>query len=64
MNVKLTRKLSAAIDGIDLSQHWVGDVINLPDTEALILIAEGWAVCVDEAPAAPRDEPPPGSQRD
>lgn len=43
MRVRLTRKLAAELDGIDLSLHHVGDTIDLPTREARTLIAEGWA---------------------
>ena len=43
MNVKLTRKLSSLIDGIDLTDHSVGEILDLSDSEARILVAEGWA---------------------
>lgn len=42
-HVRLTRKLAAVVDGIDLSRCQVGDVIELTDHEARLLIAEGWA---------------------
>jgi hypothetical protein len=44
MYVRLTRKLAEQIDGIDLSNHAVGDVIDLPGRKARTLVAEGWAV--------------------
>jgi hypothetical protein len=43
MQIRLTRKLADAIDGIDVSGHAVGDVIDLPQHDATILVAEGWA---------------------
>lgn len=43
MRVCLRRKLSARIDGVDLANNDVGDVIDLPDRKARLLIAEGWA---------------------
>lgn len=43
MQVRLTRKLANLIDGIDLSRRNVGDIIDVPEREARILIAEGWA---------------------
>lgn len=49
MRVRLTRKLAERIDGIDLSGRSVGDVLDLPDREALCLIAEGWALPLDAA---------------
>jgi hypothetical protein len=43
MMVRLTRKHAECIDGIDLSSHRVGQILDLPDREAALLIAEGWA---------------------
>jgi CheY-like chemotaxis protein len=43
VQVRLTRKLAQHLDGIDLSHRNVGDVIDVPEREARILIAEGWA---------------------
>jgi hypothetical protein len=43
MKVRLTRKLAPRMDGVDLNDADVGDVLNLTDAEARILIAEGWA---------------------
>ena len=43
MRVRLTRKLAQEIDGIDLSGHAVGDVIDLPASDANLLMAEEWA---------------------
>jgi hypothetical protein len=44
MRVRLIRKLALKIDGIDLSNHEVGDTLDLPEIKAALLIAEGWAV--------------------
>ena len=44
MQVRLTRKLAEQIDGIDLSNHTVGDTMDLPDQKARLLVAEGWAM--------------------
>jgi hypothetical protein len=44
MKVRLTRKLAEEIDGIDLSDHHAGDVMQLPDPDARTLMAEGWAI--------------------
>jgi hypothetical protein len=44
MQVRLTRKLAEQIDGIDLSNQTVGDVFDLPERKARMLVAEGWAV--------------------
>jgi hypothetical protein len=43
MLVRLTRKLANLMDGIDVSRIREGDLIELSDTDATLLIAEGWA---------------------
>jgi hypothetical protein len=43
MRVRLLRKLAERIDGVDLSNQAVGDVMDLPAPKAQLLIAEGWA---------------------
>ena len=47
MRIKLTRKLAAHLNGLDLSQVKVGDVLLLPLEHAVMLIREGWAERVD-----------------
>jgi hypothetical protein len=47
MRVRLTRKCAEAIDGVDLSRHCVGDFIDLPQHDAELLLAEGWALPAD-----------------
>ena len=44
MRIRLTRKLADCLDGVDVSHYRVGDVLNLPTREALLLVAENWAV--------------------
>ena len=46
--VRLTQKLAAAIDGIDLTGYNLGEIITLPARSARLLIAEGWAEAIDE----------------
>lgn len=41
--VRLTRKYAEAIDGVDLSQNQVGDVLTVSPRDADLLVAEGWA---------------------
>jgi hypothetical protein len=43
MRVRLIKKFANRIDGIDLSVHELGDVLDLERFEAQLLIAEGWA---------------------
>ena len=47
MVVRLTRKLAEIVDDIDLRSYRVGQRIDLPWREALILIAEGWAEMIE-----------------
>jgi hypothetical protein len=44
MCVRLVKKLADVIDDIDLSRARIGDVLTLTVHQALLLIAEGWAV--------------------
>jgi len=44
MLVRLVRKLADNLDGIDVSGHREGDVLDLPASRAALLIAERWAV--------------------
>ena len=46
MQIRLTRKLADCLDGIDVSQYCVGDLLDIPTSEAELLIAEGWASSV------------------
>jgi hypothetical protein len=47
MHIRLTRKLAATLNGLDLSEVNVGDVLYLPEPHAVMLIREGWAEPVD-----------------
>jgi hypothetical protein len=56
MRVRLTRKLAEMIDGIDLSAHKEGDLLNLPEPEGRLLVAEQWGI--EERRAVDRGENP------
>ncbi len=43
MRIKLTRKLSNALNDLDLRPYAVGDVIDLAAPSGEMLVAEGWA---------------------
>jgi hypothetical protein len=43
MRVRLTRKLAERINGVDLTGRGIGDVLDLPEREALLLVNEQWA---------------------
>ena len=43
LRVRLTRKYADMIDGVDLTEAHVGDQLELPQHDAEVLIAEGWA---------------------
>jgi hypothetical protein len=64
MRVRLIRKLASRIDGIDLTGRSVGDVVDLPELDARVLVAEQWATTEerrsskpDSAQDAPRRRP-------
>jgi hypothetical protein len=50
VHIRLTRKLAGRLDGIDVSNQQVGDIIELPDKAGAMLIAEGWAEAVAQRP--------------
>ena len=43
MRVRLVRKLADRLDGIDVSGHSSGDILELSRRDAELLIAERWA---------------------
>jgi hypothetical protein len=43
MHIRLTRKLSQFLNGVDLTHRKVGDVFEVPTSAAHVLISEGWA---------------------
>jgi RNA-binding protein YlmH len=48
IRVRLTRKLAAKMQGVDVSKRKVGDVIELPDEQATLMVQAGWAERVAE----------------
>ena len=44
MRVRLTRKLAEMIDGVNLSGYNPGDLLELSDAEAQLIIAEQWGI--------------------
>ena len=67
MKVRLTKKYAENIDGVDLADHAVGEMLDLPAEKARLLLAEQWAAPdrrneIGAAPTAPRrraDDPEP-----
>lgn len=43
MRVRLIRKLANSLNGVDLKKVRVGEVVDMSNSEASMLIAEGWA---------------------
>ena len=43
IRVRLAKKLAAFMNGVDVSALNIGDIIELPDSAARMMIAEGWA---------------------
>ncbi len=53
VRVRLIKRLAAALDGVDLADARVGDILVLPVPHARLLVAEGWAVTLEtRAPQA------------
>ena len=42
MRVRIVRKLADRVDGIDLTHHDVGEVIELPEIDGRLIVAERW----------------------
>jgi hypothetical protein len=51
MQIRLTRKFAAVLDGIDLSLYSVGEIVDMPEHDAVLLIAEAWAARSDDLPS-------------
>jgi hypothetical protein len=47
--IRLTKKLADVMNGIDVSGVNVGDIAELPEAAARMMIEEGWAVPADNA---------------
>lgn len=61
IRIRLIRKLAASLNGVDLSSLHVGDVIDLPDSAARMMIAERWAELVADSLAATTQKPSPST---
>jgi hypothetical protein len=48
VQVRLIRKHANQIDGVDVSTQSVGDIFTTTPESARLLIAEGWAVAVEQ----------------
>ena len=48
MRIRLLRKFANTINGIDLANVSVGDIVELKLPQAVLLIREGWAEPLDE----------------
>lgn len=44
MRVRVVRKLADCVDGVDLSRCGEGDLIDLTEHDARLIVAEQWAV--------------------
>jgi hypothetical protein len=46
--IRLTRKLAATLNGLDVSDFSVGEVMNVSISDAAMMVAEGWAESLDD----------------
>jgi hypothetical protein len=60
VRVRLIRKFADRINGLDISASGAGDLLDLPASEARMLILEGWATA---AKAPTRQSQPPQPRR-
>ena len=56
--MRLKIKLANVMDGVDVSNVRAGDLMNLPDEQADVLIAEGWAEAVKDRRSSDKSLPP------
>jgi hypothetical protein len=58
VRIRLTKKLATSLNGVDLSSFNVGDIVELPDAAARMIIAERWAeLANDQTPVPPPRQP-------
>src|SRR4051812_26043934 len=55
--VRLTKKLASILDGVDVSMLNVGEILELPDSSAALLVAEKWAEPIEHSVAELVAEP-------
>jgi hypothetical protein len=48
IRVRLTKKLASILDGVDVSMLNVGEILELPESAAALLIDEKWAEPIGE----------------
>ena len=63
IRVRLVRKLALSMNGVDVSRLQIGDVVELPEDRAYMMIAEGWAEATALSPSAPLPPSPPARAR-
>ena len=51
--IRLTRKLALTMNGVDVSDLKIGDVVDLPKEQAAMMVEYGWA----EVVAVPATDP-------
>ena len=57
IRVRLTKNLVSILDGVDISMLNVGEILELADSSAALLIAEKWAEPIAEPVVDLIDEP-------
>lgn len=55
------KKLASVMDGVDVSHVRAGDIMQLPEADAELLISEGWAERVAEDPGSETTSHTPAS---
>ena len=63
VQVRITRKLAGALNGLDLRPFVVGEVVDLDPLFARMLVSEGWAEVHQENTASDERKDRPSSNR-
>jgi hypothetical protein len=63
VKVRLTRKFSNLLNGIDLSHAHQGDTLDLSDRDAQMLVAEGWAELAESMVRDRASDRPPRARK-
>ena len=63
VQVRITRKLAGALNGLDLKPFVVGEVVDLDPPFARMLVSEGWAEVHQDTIASDERKDRPSSNR-
>lgn len=59
MRIRLLKKLAFRMNGVDVSRSAVGDILEVDEGRAALMVASGWAELVEDVSTL-RQPPSPG----